>query len=37
MANQRLTDRLPLAAGAGGGIAAYVFGYLLTYLATTFG
>ena len=35
MSNEPLTERLPLAAGAGAGVAAYLLGYLLTYLVTS--
>ncbi|MFW5934715.1 MAG: transporter, partial [Halolamina sp.] len=32
MSTSNVTDRLPLGAGAGSGIAAYLLGYLLTYV-----
>lgn len=32
MTDDSLTDRLPLAQGAGAGVAAYLLGYLLTYV-----
>jgi hypothetical protein len=35
MNDDSLTDRLPLVEGAVAGVSAYVFGYLVTYLATS--